>query len=65
MTDLSPLLSLAREIIARATHLVDLHCGDGNESLRPYSYWITTGDPKVAAAGRDVMRFRAATEPQF
>jgi uncharacterized protein len=44
--------AITREVIARATHVVDLHCGDGNESLRPYSYWITTGDPKVAAAGR-------------
>jgi predicted deacylase len=43
---------LTREVIARATHVVDLHCGDGNESLRPYSYWITTGDAKVAEAGR-------------
>jgi predicted deacylase len=44
--------TITREIIGRATHVVDLHCGDGNESLRPYSYWITTGDPKVAQAGR-------------
>jgi predicted deacylase len=44
--------TITREIIERATHVVDLHCGDGNESLRPYSYWITTGDPKVAQAGR-------------
>jgi predicted deacylase len=43
---------ITREVIARATHVVDLHCGDGNESLRPYSYWITTGDPKVAESGR-------------
>jgi hypothetical protein len=43
---------LTREIIGRATHVVDLHCGDGNESLRPYTYWITTGDPKVAEAGK-------------
>jgi predicted deacylase len=43
---------LTREIVGRATHLVDLHGGDGNESLRPYSYWITTGDPTVAAASR-------------
>lgn len=43
---------ITREIIDRATHVVDLHCGDGNESLRPYSYWITTGDPTVAAEGR-------------
>jgi predicted deacylase len=45
---------LTREIITRATHVVDLHCGDGNESLRPYSYWITTGDPRVAAASREM-----------
>jgi len=44
--------TITREVIARATHVVDLHCGDGNESLRPYSYWITTGDPKVAEAGK-------------
>ena len=43
---------ITREFVERATHLVDLHCGDGNESLRPYSYWITTGDPKVAEAGK-------------
>jgi predicted deacylase len=44
--------AITREVIARATHVVDLHCGDGNESLRPYSYWITTGDPKVKEASR-------------
>lgn len=44
--------TITREVIVRATHVVDLHCGDGNESLRPYSYWITTGDPAVAQAGR-------------
>jgi predicted deacylase len=44
--------TITREVIERATHLVDLHCGDGNESLRPYTYWITTGRPEVADAGR-------------
>lgn len=43
---------LTREAIQKATHLVDLHCGDGNESLRPYSYWVTTGEAKVAEEGR-------------
>lgn len=43
---------LTREVIARATHLVDIHAGDGNESLRPYVYWITTGPPEVAEMGR-------------
>jgi len=45
---------ITREVIERATHVVDLHCGDGNESLRPYSYWITTGRPEVAEAGRQM-----------
>jgi len=43
---------ITREVIGRATHLADLHGGDGNESLRPYSYWITTGNPEVAEASR-------------
>jgi uncharacterized protein len=44
--------TLTREVIARATHVVDIHCGDGNESLRPYVYWITTGAKEVAETGR-------------
>ena len=44
--------TITREVIERATHVIDLHCGDGNESLRPYTYWITTGRPEVAQAGR-------------
>jgi len=43
---------ITREVIDRATHVVDLHCGDGNESLRPYLYWITTGGATVAGAGK-------------
>lgn len=45
---------LTREVIGRATHVVDLHGGDGNESLRPYCYWITTGGANVAEAGRNM-----------
>jgi predicted deacylase len=45
---------ISREVIDRATHVVDLHCGDGNESLRPYSYWITTGNADVAEAGKQM-----------
>jgi predicted deacylase len=43
---------ITREVITRATHVVDLHSGDGNESLRPYVYWITTGPPAAADMGR-------------
>lgn len=44
--------AITSQVIARATHLIDMHCGDGNESLRPYSYWQVTGDPALDAAGR-------------
>ncbi len=44
--------TITRDVIERATHVIDLHCGDGNESLRPYTYWITTGPPGVADAGK-------------
>jgi uncharacterized protein len=43
---------ITREIIGRATHVADLHGGDGNESLRPYSYWITTGGDTIAEESR-------------
>jgi predicted deacylase len=45
---------ITREVIERSTHVVDLHCGDGNESLRPYSYWITTGAADVAERGKQM-----------
>src|SRR5262249_35084461 len=30
---------ITKEVIERADYVLDIHCGDGNESLRPYSYW--------------------------
>ena len=35
--------AITREVIERADYLVDMHAGDGNESLRPYSYWSPLG----------------------
>jgi predicted deacylase len=46
--------AITREVIDKATHLIDMHCGDGNESLRPYSYWQVTGDAKMDAAGKEL-----------
>jgi hypothetical protein len=34
---------ITHEVIERADALLDLHCGDGNESLRPYAYWDVNG----------------------
>jgi predicted deacylase len=41
--------AVTREVVGPATHLVDMHCGDGNESLRPYVYATVTGDPRLDA----------------
>jgi hypothetical protein len=45
---------ITTEIIDRATHVIDIHCGDGNEWLRPYSYWVVTSAPPVVAASKDL-----------
>ncbi|PYV16254.1 MAG: succinylglutamate desuccinylase [Acidobacteria bacterium] len=45
---------ITREVIERADYLVDLHCGDGNESLRPYTYWMPIGDPRVDEPSREL-----------
>jgi hypothetical protein len=44
--------AITREVIDKATHVADLHCGDGNESLRPYSYWQVSGNPGVDEASK-------------
>jgi predicted deacylase len=46
--------ALTTQVIDRATHLIDMHCGDGNESLRPYSYWQISGNEKVDEAGKQL-----------
>jgi len=38
---------ITHEVIEKADYLADLHCGDGNEALRPYLYWMTSGAPEV------------------
>jgi predicted deacylase len=47
--------AITREVIEKSTHLADLHCGDGNESLRPYSYWMQSGNEKVDRLSREMV----------
>jgi predicted deacylase len=46
--------TITREVIDRADYLVDLHCGDGNEALRPYSYWEAIGTPEVSEKSKQM-----------
>ena len=44
--------TITQEVIEKADYLIDLHAGDGNESLRPYVYMPVTGDAKLDAAAK-------------
>ena len=46
--------AITHEVIDQATHVIDMHSGDGNESLRPYSYWMTGNDPAVDAQSKEL-----------
>ncbi len=47
--------AITTEVIDRADYLVDMHAGDGNESLRPYTYWNRLGlDPRVDSVAREM-----------
>ena len=35
---------ITREVVEKCDHLIDLHGGDLDEDLRPYSYWTKTGN---------------------
>ncbi len=42
-------------IIMRSDYVVDMHAGDGNESLRPYTYWNRLGvNPRVDSIAREM-----------
>ena len=46
------LFAVAREIVAPADVVVDLHGGDLDEDLRPYSYWFRRGNAAQDSAGK-------------
>ncbi|PYR16219.1 MAG: succinylglutamate desuccinylase [Acidobacteria bacterium] len=43
---------VTREVVDKCDHLIDLHGGDLDENLRPYSYWTVTGNQKQDAISR-------------
>ncbi len=38
--------AITKEVVEQCDHLIDLHGGDLDESLRAYSYWTVTGNQK-------------------
>ena len=47
--------AVTREVVDKSDHLIDLHGGDLDESLRPYSYWTKTGNEKLDAMSREMV----------
>lgn len=43
---------VADQIVKRADYIVDLHGGDLDEDLVPYSYWMRSGNPALDDASR-------------
>jgi predicted deacylase len=43
---------VARQVVQRADIVVDLHGGDMDEDLRPYSYWTRTGNASQDSVAR-------------
>jgi predicted deacylase len=44
--------AITRQVVEKCDYLIDLHGGDLDENLRPYSYWARTGNEKQDAASR-------------
>jgi hypothetical protein len=47
--------AITTQVIDQCDYLVDMHSGDGNEALRPYSYWNRLGaDERVDRVAREM-----------
>ena len=46
---------ITKQVVEQCDHLIDLHGGDTDESLRPYSYWTKTGNEKQDQISREMV----------
>src|SRR5215204_2551842 len=46
---------ITKQVVEQCDHLIDLHGGDTDESLRPYSYWTKTGIAKQDETSREML----------
>ena len=46
---------LVEEVVKKSDCLIDLHCGDGNEALIPYCYWMESGNKKLDDVTKDMV----------
>lgn len=46
--------ALTNEVVEKCDYLIDYHGGDLDESLRPYTYWVVTGNKKQDAISKQM-----------
>jgi predicted deacylase len=46
---------MTKEVVDRCNYLIDLHGGDIDESLRPYSYWPLSGNAQQDAISKEMV----------
>ena len=46
---------VTKQVVEQCDHLIDLHGGDIDESLRPYSYWTKTGNEKQDQMSKEMV----------
>ncbi len=46
---------ITKQVVEQCDHLIDLHGGDLDESLRPYSYWTKTGNENQDRISREMV----------
>src|SRR6184192_2390111 len=49
------LFMMTKEVVDRTNYLIDLHGGDLDESLRPYSYWPLSGNAQQDQISREMV----------
>ncbi len=46
---------ITKQVVEQSDHLIDLHGGDLDESLRPYSYWTKTGNENQDRVSKEMV----------
>lgn len=47
--------AITKQVVEPCDYLIDLHGGDLDESLRPYTYWVKTGNEKQDTVSRELV----------
>jgi hypothetical protein len=49
--------AITTEVVDKCDYLVDMHCGDGNEALIPYTYWTNYGNSKIDNISKNMAEY--------